>query len=227
MKKILLLLAVIASVSLVACNGNKSEETSATEASTEASAETSASAESSISPEDFQTQLDEAIQSKDAAKIQQLVGESQTTYNKLAATDKAAADAYLKKVQEALNAKANEVKTVTGTEVSSLISKIVETPENVANAAKAAGDSVTKAAVEAAEATGKEALNKAKEQTVDKATEAVKKAKEQTIDKANKAVDKANKAVDNAQKKANDAVSKGKQKAAEGAAKAVGKLLGN
>ena len=136
MKKVLLsLCVVISSIALVSCNGNKNGENSA-EASTEASVETSAAAETSISPEDFQSQLDEAIKAKDAARIQQLVGESQTTYNKLAATDKATAEAYLKKVQDAITAKAADIKAATGVEATSLISKIKQIPEDAVNAAQ-------------------------------------------------------------------------------------------
>ena len=208
---------MISSIALVSCNGNKNGENSA-EASTEASVETSAAAETSISPEDFQSQLDEAIKAKDAARIQQLVGESQTTYNKLAATDKATAEAYLKKVQDAITAKAADIKAATGVEATSLISKIKQIPEDAVNAAQAAGDTVAKAAANAVKATADEAVSKAKSETVDKAKETVDKkaASEEGKKKANEAVDKAH-------HKASDAVNKASQEAANAVNKAFGK----
>lgn len=216
MKKVLLsLCVVISSIALVSCNGNKNGENSA-EASTEASVETSAAAETSISPEDFQSQLDEAIKAKDAARIQQLVGESQTTYNKLAATDKATAEAYLKKVQDAITAKAADIKAATGVEATSLISKIKQIPEDAVNAAQAAGDTVAKAAANAVKATADEAVSKAKSETVDKAKSKVKAASEEGKKKANEAVDKAH-------HKASDAVNKASQEAANAVNKAFGR----
>ena len=72
MKKVLLsLCVVISSIALVSCNGNKNGENSA-EASTEASVETSAAAETSISPEDFQSQLDEAIKQQEFERAAEL-----------------------------------------------------------------------------------------------------------------------------------------------------------
>lgn len=216
MKKVLLsLCVVISSIALVSCNGNKNGENSA-EASAEASVETSAAAETSISPEDFQSQLDEAIKAKDAARIQQLVGESQTTYNKLAATDKATAEAYLKKVQDAITAKAADIKAATGVEATSLISKIKQIPEDAVNAAQAAGDTVAKAAANAVKATADEAVSKAKSETVDKAKSKVKAASEEGKKKANEAVDKAH-------HKASDAVNKASQEAANAVNKALGR----
>ena len=206
---------MISSIALVSCNGNKNGENSA-EASTEASVETSAAAETSISPEDFQSQLDEAIKAKDAARIQQLVGESQTTYNKLAATDKATAEAYLKKVQDAITAKAADIKAATGVEATSLISKIKQIPEDAVNAAQAAGDTVAKAAANAVKATADEAVSKAKSETVDKAKSKVKAASEEGKKKANETVDKAH-------HKASDAVNKASQEAANAVNKAFGR----
>ena len=216
MKKVLLsLCVVISSIALVSCNGNKNGENSA-EASTEASVETSAAAETSISPEDFQSQLDEAIKAKDAARIQQLVGESQTTYNKLAATDKATAEAYLKKVQDAITAKAADIKAATGVEATSLISKIKQIPEDAVNAAQAAGDTAVKA-------TADEAVSKAKSETVDKAKETVDKAKSKVKAASEEGKKKANEAVDKAHHKASDAVNKASQEAANAVNKAFGK----
>lgn len=223
MKKILLsLCVVISSIALVSCNGNKNGENSA-EASAEASVETSAAAETSISPEDFQSQLDEAIKAKDAARIQQLVGESQTTYNKLAATDKATAEAYLKKVQDAITAKAADIKAATGVEATSLISKIKQIPEDAVNAAQAAGDTVAKAAANAVKATADEAVSKAKSETVDKAKETVDKAKSKVKAASEEGKKKANEAVDKVHHKASDAVNKTSQEAANAVNKALGR----
>lgn len=223
MKKVLLsLCVVISSIALVACNGNKKGENSA-EASTEASVETSAAAESSISPEDFQSQLDEAIKAKDAAKIQQLVGESQTTYNKLAATDKAAAEAYLKKVQDAITSKAADIKAATGVEATSLISKIKQIPDDAVNAAQAAGDTVAKAAANAVKSAADEAVDKAKAQTIDKAKEAVDKGKSKVKAAGDEGKKKVNEAAEKAHKKTNEAINKASQEAANAVNKAFGK----
>lgn len=212
---------MISSIVLVSCNGNKNGENSA-EASAEASIETSAAAETSISPEDFQSQLDEAIKAKDAARIQQLVGESQTTYNKLAATDKTSAEAYLKKVQDAITAKAADIKAATGVEATSLISKIKQIPEDAVNAAQAAGDTVAKAAASAVKATADEAVSKAKSETIDKAKESVDKAKSKVKAASEEGKKKANEAVEKAHHKANEAVNKASQEAANAVSKAFG-----
>lgn len=205
MKKILLALAVIATVSLVSCKGgdNKAQEASVEQTDTTAAA----AAADSITPEEFKAQLDQAVANKDTAAIKVLIGKSQTTYQKLVATDKTAADAYAKAVQDAL--KANTALSTVVPNAAALVNEVVALPSNAKNAAEATG----KAIADSAKSAAKQTVNAAKEAAAAKANQAVEKARQETVDKANKEVEKAQKkandAVNNAQKKAADAVKKG------------------
>lgn len=205
MKKILLALALIATLSLAACKGgdNKAAEE---EASTEAVA---TEATDSITPEEFKAQLDEAVANKDTAAINALIQKSQTTYQKLVATDKTAADAYAKAVQEAL--KANTALSTVIPNAAALVDEVVALPSNVKDAAEATGKAIADSAKSAAVNT----VNAAKDAAAAKANQAVEKARQETVDKANKAVD-------NAQKKANEAIQKKQQEAANSIKKGLG-----
>lgn len=203
MKKFLLLFVIMTTIALVSCKGGNEQSTTNGEAEQVAVTD-------SISVEDFQKQLDKLVAEGDTAKIQQLVSQSQTTYQKIAATDKTAADAFATKIKEIVTGNAKLATIIPN--IGSLVAKVTAIPEEAANALEAAGEDIQDTAVNAVN----REVNETKNQTVEKAAQAIENAKQQSVEKANEAVD-------NAKKSAAEAVQKGANAASNAINKALSK----
>lgn len=118
-KKFLVLFVTLSTVVLMSCKGGKKE-------SGDGETSKQIAVSDSISVEFFQTQLDKFIAKRDTAKIQQLVSQSQTTYQKMVATDKTAAETFAEKIRQIVTFNPDLATIIPNIE--SLVAKVTAVP---------------------------------------------------------------------------------------------------
>ncbi len=177
MKKLLLLVAAVASISMISCS--KSEQSTSASASTSANTESSVSAEAQsgeMTADNFKTQLENVIKNKDQAGLQKLLLDAQTTMSKLATTDQKAAQEFATKYAEALKENMEGLKGLVP-EIEQMANAMQNMPagatEAATNEAQKAVDNAKEKANEAANK-AKESVENAKEEAKDKAMNAIK-----------------------------------------------------
>lgn len=155
--------------------------------------------------------LQEAVESKDAAKIEEALADIKKSAAEYSETDPAAAEGYLDEVKTWLNDNTEKVQEATSesTEAVEAISSLANTSaEDIVSDVKSAGKEAASDVVEGAKESVNEAVDEAKDEAKAKADEAVDKAASKVNDAADEAKAKADEAVDNAASKALDKLKK-------------------
>lgn len=169
----------------------------------------------SITIEQFQSQVDQCIAKRDTAKLQQLIGLSQTTYQKIAAVNQSEADAYASKVREIVNSDSRLAEMIP--HIDKLVAKATPIPideiesEEVVDEEEIINDSIVESV-----RNSREDIEQSTRQTLDRANRVLDRVKKQASEKAGEAVEKA-------KKKANEII----QKSANAATHAVNKAGNN
>ncbi|MBR1544266.1 MAG: hypothetical protein IJ626_05175 [Muribaculaceae bacterium] len=193
MKKLLLMVVAVATISLVACTGkSEANQQQADSAATEQVAFDEQACVDGISSE-----IANVLETKDATKLQELLDAAKAKVQELAAQNPELAKSLLEKIQALLNENKEKLAAVIpGWDA--IAEKAVALPAGLLDGAAAAGEELKDQAVDAANAK----VEEAKDAAAAKANEAVDAAKAAADAKVEEAKQKANEAVDNAKAEA-------------------------
>lgn len=208
MRKKIMLMAIATMLTMSACKDQGEKNTNKTLSNQEIVTD-------SITIEQFQGQIEQCIAKKDTAKLQQLIGLSQTTYQKIAAVNQSEADAYASKVREIVNSDSRLAEMIP--HIDKLVAKAAPIPideiesEEVVDEEEIINDSIVESV-----RNSREDIEQSTQQTLDRANRVLERVKKQASEKAGEAVEKA-------KKKANEII----QKSANAATHAVNKAGNN
>ena len=195
MKKLLLMLVAVATVSLVACTGKT--DGNQEQADTTATATEQVVVDEQATVDGISAEIANAIETKDASKLQGLLDAAKTKIQELAAQHPEVAKSLLEKIQTLLNDNKEKLAAaIPGWDA--IAEKAIALPAGLLDGAAAAGAEGKDQAVEAAGA----AAENAKDAAVNKANEAVDAAKAAADAKVEEAKQKANEAADKAKEAA-------------------------